>query len=115
MTQSLSLLTGKACLRLTITVIILEDKGNVKDMSLLACMAALKDTQLPQVGKDLIEVDGKFWLKEATEPITSLVKVNEGTEKKNASNTHHRDYRISLTSGVWVPPSEKTAYLLTDP
>lgn len=119
MSQSLNLLTGKSCLRLVITVMVLEDNGNVKDGALLACMAAWKDTRLPQVGKDLIEVKGKLWWKRGTGPITSLVNRNHTVvkeiEKMNDGSNDQRDYRISLTMGVWVHPTEHTTYLLADP
>mmetsp|Transcript_14426 Transcript_14426/g.33570 ORF Transcript_14426/g.33570 Transcript_14426/m.33570 type:complete len:342 (-) Transcript_14426:1611-2636(-) len=119
MAQSLSLLTGKACLRLIITVMVLEDRGNIKDGALLACMAAWKDTRLPQIGKGLTEVHGKLWIKKATEPISSVVRnhqidLEQGTEK-NEGKTHQRNYRISLTSGVWFHPKEQKLYILTDP
>ena len=127
MAQSLNLLTGKACLRLVITVIVLEDNGNVKDAALLACMAAWKDTRLPRVGKDLTEVQGKLWWKQGTRPITSLVDDDTGAEEKmkegdNNNNSDHqdaaaqrRDYRISLTMGIWVHPKDQTTHLLADP
>lgn len=108
--QSLCLLNGKAALRLVITVMILEDNGNVRDGALLACMAAWKDTQLPQFGKDLIESQGRLWWKNADGPITSL-------EKKECINGdgNQRDYRISLTMGIWSHPTERKIYLLADP
>lgn len=120
MAQSLSLLMGKACLRLVFTVLILEDDGNVKDGALLACMAAWKDTRLPQAGKDLIEVQGKLWLKHGTESITSLFKksrmvVEAALEKNNEGDNDKRDYRVSLTIGIWVHPTEQITYLLADP
>jgi exosome complex RNA-binding protein Rrp42 (RNase PH superfamily) len=119
MAQSLCLLTGKSCLRLVITVIVLEDNGNVKDGVLLACMAAWKDTRLPEVGKDLIENHGKLWWKEVDCSISSLgkescVNVDGGIELVN-EGTMDRDYRISLTMGIWIHPTEQKTYLLTDP
>lgn len=118
--QSLSILTGKSALRLIVTVMILEDNGNVKDGAFLACMAAWKDTQLPQFGKDLIESQGRLWWKNLNGPITSLGKeaciVAGGSIKKcNAFGSNQRDYRISLTMGVWVHPTEHTMHLLADP
>jgi len=120
MSQSLHLLKGKACLRLVVTVIVLEDNGNVKDGALLACMAAWKDTRLPQVGKDLIENQGKLWWKQPTGSITSLTNKSrilvDGTiEKKKEVDSDKRDYRISLTMGIRVHPTEQTTYLLADP
>jgi len=120
MARSLCLLTGKSCLRLVVTVIVLEDNGNVKDGALLACMAAWKDTRLPQVGKDLIENRGKLWWTKADGPITSLdkkshIKLDGGIEKQNQDDRDDRDYRISLTMGIWAHPTEQTTCILTDP
>lgn len=120
MAQSLNLLTGKACLRLVVTVIVLEDNGNVKDGALLACMAAWKDTRLPKVGKDLIQVQGKLWWEQNTGPITSLlnthdIMVDEGTEEKTEGHSDQRGYRVSLTMGIWVHPTDQTTHLLVDP
>jgi len=97
---------------------ILEDNGNVKDGALLACMAAWKDTKLPQVGKDLIENQGKIWWKSSSGPVTSLGGKSDGctdTKADNDSNSNQRDYQISLTMGVWVHPTEKKTFLLADP
>lgn len=116
--QSLNLLTGKACLRLTITVMIFEDNGNVKDTALLACMAAWKDTRLPIVGKDLVDAQGKLWWKQGTGSITSLANhdtINNGTKDKNKTRGEQCDYRVSLTMGVWVNPTDRTTHLLADP
>eukprot|EP00536_Pseudo-nitzschia_multiseries_P002434 jgi/Psemu1/301376/fgenesh1_kg.32_\ len=119
MARSLNLLTGKACLRLVVTVIVLEDNGNVKDGALLACMAAWKDTRLPQVGNDLTEVEGTLWSKRGQEAITSLMEhndmVGQSTRQKSEGPDDVRDYRISLTMGVWVNPTDHTIYLIADP
>lgn len=120
MAQSLNLLTGKACLRLVITVIVLEDNGNVKDGALLACMAAWKDTRLPKVGKDLMTVQGKLWWEQGTGSITSLINtydtvVDKNSEEKTEGQSDQRDYRISLTMGIWVHPTDQTTHLLADP
>mmetsp|Transcript_27811 Transcript_27811/g.59466 ORF Transcript_27811/g.59466 Transcript_27811/m.59466 type:complete len:346 (+) Transcript_27811:122-1159(+) len=122
MVQSLNLFTGKACLRLVVTVIVLEDIGNVKDVALLAIMAAWRDTRLPKVGRDLMEVQGKLWWKQGTKPLTSLSLVDEtgipevkSTEKKNVCDNDERYYHISLTMGIWVHPTIKTTHFLADP
>jgi len=120
MAQSLNLLTGKACLRLVVTVIVLEDNGNVKDAALLACMAAWKDTRLPIVGKDLTEVQGKLWWKQDGGPITSLADASDtvadiGGQETKEGDHDQRDYRISLTMGIWVHPTDQTTHLLADP
>lgn len=119
MAQSLNLLTGKACLRLVISVIVLEDNGNVKDTALLACMAAWKDTRLPIIGKDLID-NGKLWWKQSGGPITSIdnsyntSRDGESEEKGEENTSAGRDYRISLTMGIWKDPTNQT-HLLADP
>jgi len=115
MAQSLALLTGKSCLRLVITVLVLEDNGNVKDGALLACMAAWKDTQLPQVGVDLVENQGKLWLKKAKGSITSLKEGSRSTNDGNTEACAQRDYRISLTFGIWTHSTDRTTHLLVDP
>ncbi len=119
-TQSLGLLTGKSSLRLVVTVVVLEDNGNVKDGALLACMAAWKDTQLPQFGKDLVENQGKLWWKSSNGPVSSLggkycILPDGDTETKIGSDSNQRDYQISLTMGIWVHPTEQKTYLLADP
>ncbi len=114
--QSLGLMTGKSALRLVLTVMILEDNGNVKDGALLACMAAWKDTKLPQFGKDLIENQGKIWWKNSSGPVTSLGKKSDGdTEMSADDKSNQRDYQISLTMGIWVHPTEKKIFLFVDP
>lgn len=97
--QSLNLLTGKACLRLVITVMIFEDNGNVKDTALLACMAAWKDTRLPIVGKDLVEAQGKLWWKQGTGAITSLAShdtIDNDAKGKSKGKGEQCNYRVSL-------------------
>lgn len=116
--QSLCLLTGKSALRLVVTVIILEHNGNVRDGALLACMAAWKDTQLPQFGNDLIESQGRLWWKNSDGPMTSLGKndyIVDGDAEKIHGDSNERDYRISLTMGIWAHPTERKIYLLADP
>ena len=85
----LSLLIGKACIRLVVTVMILQDDGNLRDVALTACMAAWKDTTLPTM-EELTEYQGKLWW--ADSPITS---VNNFAPKVSPES-----YRISLTMGV---------------
>ncbi len=96
----LTLITGKACLRLVVTVIILQDDGNLRDVALMACMAAWKDTTLPTM-EHLIEHQGKLWWKES--PVTSLSAVKE---------TKH-EYHVSLTMGVLEKDGK--AVFLVDP
>ena len=83
----LTLISGKACIRLVVTVIILQEDGNLQDVTLTACMAAWKDTRLPTMD-DLIDHQGKLWWKDS--PVTSLAAVHE-------SKT---EYRVSLSMGV---------------
>ena len=107
----LNLLTGKVCLQLVVSVLILEDGGNLMDASLLACMAAWKDTRLAKVGEDLVESQGKLWWKEDAQ-MSSAVVVDE---KKSAEDeASPRDYRISLTMGVYEL-TKTTTQLLVDP
>jgi exosome complex RNA-binding protein Rrp42 (RNase PH superfamily) len=105
----LNLLTGKACLRLVVSVLVLEDGGNLMDASLLACEAAWKDTRLPKVGQDLVESQGKLWWKD--EIAFSSVTTDE--KKCTDDDISPRDFRISLTMGVYQS-SDKTN-LLVDP
>jgi exosome complex component RRP42 len=102
----LNLLTGKACIRLVVTVMILQDSGNLMDAALLGCMAAWKDTTLPSM-QDLKEVDGKLWWKE--EPTSSLSK------KSPEQSEGGRDYRLSLTMGVVKAGEENQTSFLVDP
>ena len=117
MAKSLNLLTGKSCLQLVITVMVLEDNGNVKDTALLACMAAWKDTRLPKVGKDLTEVQGKLWLRPHPElpvNINEAVRCASNEETPNDQRVQ-RHYRVSLTMGIWVHPRDQTIHLIADP
>lgn len=97
----LNLITGKACFRLVVTVMILQDDGNLRDVALLACMAAWKDTSLPTM-EHLMEHQGKLWWKES--PITSLL-----------STVHEpkTEYRVSLTMAVLEKDGK--AMFLVDP
>jgi exosome complex RNA-binding protein Rrp42 (RNase PH superfamily) len=103
---------------LVVTVLIVEDGGNLQDACLLACMAAWKDTRLPIVGKDLIEVQGKFWWKEgksfSSTTFSSEPDQLDGEKNNENDRIPPRQYRISLSMGVWVHPLEKTAQLLVD-
>lgn len=96
----LTLMTGKACIRLVLTVLILQEDGNLHDVALTACMAAWKDTRLPTMD-DLIDHQGKLWWKDS--PVTSLTMVHE-------SKT---EYRVSLTMGVLEKDGK--AIFLVDP
>lgn len=97
--QYLNLMTGKACLRLVVTVMILQDDGNLKDAALLACMAAWKNTTLPTM-EELKEVEGKLWWKE--EPSLGFDKpVQKDLEQ----------YRVSLSVGV-LEKDGKSAFIV---
>ncbi|KAL3917441.1 MAG: hypothetical protein SGARI_007714, partial [Bacillariaceae sp.] len=111
----LVLLTGKACLRLVISVVVLEDGGNLMDASLLACMAAWKDTRLPVIGQDLIESQGKLWWKDGA-AVSSAVVAAADEKKTMDEDALPRDYRISLTMGIYQSSSSKDAiHFLVDP
>lgn len=106
----LNLLTGKAALRLVVTVHILEHGGNLQDAALLACMAAWHDTRLPEVGKHLVEVQGTlYWKDEA-----AMTQPNSNSEM-SATGKRPCDYRVSLTMGVWKDPKDRLIHLLVDP
>jgi exosome complex component RRP43 len=104
--QRLSLWTGKAALRLVVTVQILEDGGNLWDAALLACMAAWKDTAVPQLGKDLVEVQGTLYWKD-----TMAASSTTSKEREDRSQS----FRVSLTMGVWKNPVGNSTHLLVDP
>lgn len=113
----LTLITGKACIRLVVTVLILQDDGNLRDVALLACMAAWKDTILPTMDH-LTEHQGKLWWKES--PITSLVgssseaaKTTTIVEDDDNQGSKSSDYRISLSMGVLEKNGK--ALFLVDP
>lgn len=97
----LNLITGKACLRLVVTVLVLQDSGNLMDASLLACMAAWKDTTLPTM-EHFTEVQGKLYWKD--KPASSLV--GKPTQKDD------KDYRISLSMGVITNEKGDTKFLV---
>ena len=98
----LALIKGKACIRLVVTVMILQDDGNLRDVALTACMAAWKDTTLPTM-EELAEYQGKLWW--ADSPITSVNNV--------APKVSPETYRISLTMGVLEKDGNNT--FLVDP
>jgi exosome complex RNA-binding protein Rrp42 (RNase PH superfamily) len=110
--SQLNLITGRACIRLVVTVLIIEDGGNLKDACLLACMSAWKDTRLPIIGQDLLEVQGKFWWKEGKSITSQQQEYRRTTATKDENTPRH--YRISLSMGVWVHPADKTTHLLVD-
>jgi len=101
----LTLITGKACIRLVVTVLILQDDGNLRDAALLACMAAWKDTKLPTMDH-LTEHQGKLWWKES--PITSLDSTPQPSDDNENSKS---EYRISLSMGV-LEQDGKTIFLV---
>jgi exosome complex RNA-binding protein Rrp42 (RNase PH superfamily) len=114
----LGLLMGKACFRLVVTVMILSDDGNSKDAALFACMAAWKDTKLPEM-QDFQEVDGKLWWKQQPTSSLSTSDIADPTSTSGNTTKHHSDkktYRISLCMGVVKMGGEdgKTR-LLVDP
>lgn len=91
--SKLTLMTGKACIRLVVTVMILQNDGNLRDVALTACMAAWKDTTLPTMD-DLTEHQGKlFWTQS---PITSVNNNSTTLLSPKSPDT----YRISLTMGI---------------
>ena len=108
----LNLLTGKACLRLVVSMVVLQDGGNLLDAALLACMAAWKDTRLPQVGRDLMESNHKLWWKQGAQ-LSSVTDEKEMDDDSTASSAP-RDYRISLTMGIYQS-SQKTTHFIVDP
>jgi exosome complex RNA-binding protein Rrp42 (RNase PH superfamily) len=119
--SQLNLVTGKAALRLIMSVQILEDGGNIMDAALLACMAAWRDTNLPKVGKDLVEVKGLLYWKNMSNnnnnnntdyPLGGLTPVEEHGP---THQPHQRHFRVSLTMGVWKDPQDQTTHLLVDP
>lgn len=110
--SKLALIMGKACIRLHVTAMILQDDGNLMDASLLACMAAWKDTKLPTMDH-LKEVQGKLWWIES--PISSL---DQPMESSSSSSSNHdanssKDYRVSLSFGILQ--QDGMTSLLVDP
>lgn len=99
--SQLGLLSGKAAIRLIVSVMVLQDSGNVIDASLLACMAAWKDTLLPTMD-ELQESNGKLWWKDS--PMSSLNKDDNNNSDNNNNNSMSldRDYRVSLTMGIII-------------
>lgn len=97
----LNLMTGKACIRLVITVFVLQDSGNLMDAALLACMAAWKDTTLPTM-EHLKEEEGKLYWTE--KPISSLDDGSSENDKK--------DYRVSLSMGIIKNQRGETLFLV---
>ena len=108
--SELNVWTGKACIRLVVSVMILQDSGNVKDAALLSCMAAWRDTQLPTMDQ-LQEVDGKLWWK--GQPTTSLD--NKETSEKSKAAATMRNIRVSLTMGIIQLGEERKTKFLVDP
>jgi exosome complex RNA-binding protein Rrp42 (RNase PH superfamily) len=109
--SQLNLLTGKAALRLVMSVQIIEDGGNVMDAALLACMAAWKDTKLPQLGKDLVDVGGViYWKQNGIDG-----GLSSSSPMQVDTSPCRRDFRVSLTMGIWKDPKDHTTHLLVDP
>lgn len=104
----LNLIAGKACIRLIISVMILEDSGNLMDASLLACMAAWKDTTLPTMDQ-LKESDGKLWWNQ--DPISSVEKIGDTPMHDHIE----KEYRLSLTMGLLRGENEGEIKFLVDP
>lgn len=102
----LNLKTGKACIRLVTSVMILQDSGNLMDAALLACMAAWEDTTLPTM-EQLTESEGKLWWKE--NPISSV------NTKSTNDNDGDKEYRVSLTMGLVTSRETGNPSFLVDP
>ena len=108
----LALIAGKAAIRLIVSVMILQDSGNVFDASLLACMAAWKDTVLPTMDQ-LQESNGKLWWKKS--PISSLNN-NNNNNNSNSNAATDREYRVSLSMGILREDKNKgNVRFLVDP
>ena len=118
----LNLLTGRACFRLIVTVMILKDDGNVRDAALFACAAAWNCTKLPQMN-DFHDVDGKLWLKDPQQSIVSSSDLdckttNNIEDDQKATSNSGTFCRISLTIGVVKTGNDNEAEnikLLLDP
>ena len=132
----LNLLTGRACFRLIVTVLVLKDDGNIRDASLFACAAAWNSTKLPQMHQDFQDVDGKLWLKKDSQPqqqqrqqqskssessSLSLPSSDNNDKVKivtatTTTNSEKSSCRISLTMGVVkIGDNDKKIKLLLDP
>lgn len=111
----LNLLTGKACVRLIVSVMILQDAGNLMDASLLSCMAAWKNTTLPTMDH-LVESEGRLWWKE--NPISSVSNSSSSssdTIMQSTSGEQTKEYRISLTMGIVRNDKTKSIQFVVDP
>ena len=129
----LNLLTGRACFRLIVTVLVLKDDGNLRDASLFACAAAWNSTKLPQMHQDFQDVDGKLWLKDSPQQQQLQSKSSESsslslpssdnndkvkivTTTTTTTNSEKSSCRISLTMGVVkIGDNDKKIKLLLDP
>uniref|UniRef100_A0A7R9ZK08 Ribosomal RNA-processing protein 43 n=1 Tax=Craspedostauros australis TaxID=1486917 RepID=A0A7R9ZK08_9STRA len=110
----LNLLTGRATIRLIVTVLILQDDGNLMDASLLACMAAWNDTKLPVLGVDLEEQAGKLWWKKdpaktwirrpIKNPDADDMQIDDKNDAETQAQAQERqsksELRFSLTVGI---------------
>ena len=110
----LNLLTGKACIRLIVSVMILQDAGNLMDASLLSCMAAWKNTTLPTMDH-LTESEGRLWWKENL--MSSVPTNSDTTTTTTTQNTieQSKEYRISLTMGIVQDAKSNTIKFIVDP
>ncbi|CAJ1958710.1 unnamed protein product [Cylindrotheca closterium] len=109
----LNLLTGKACIRLVVSVMILQDAGNLMDASLLSCMAAWKNTTLPTMDH-LMESEGRLWWKENLMSSVSNSDTTTTTTTQSASE-QSKEYRISLTMGIVRDAKSDSIKFLVDP
>ena len=111
----LCFMTGKACMRIISTVLIMEDAGNILDASLLACMSAWKNTVLP-TSDQLIESEGRLAWKDG--PVSSVSdkknnsEGNKTSHQQQKSSSTSREYKISLTMGVIQNEKGKTKFLV---
>jgi len=108
----LNLLTGKACIRLIVSVMVLQDAGNLMDASLLSCMAAWKNTTLPTMDH-LMESEGRLWWKE--NPISSVSNSDTMTTTTQSTSEQSKEYRISLTMGIVRDDKSNTIKFVVDP
>lgn len=101
MTQ-LSIIPGKASFRLCLTVQVIHDGGNLRDASLLASVAALGDTKLPE---NTVWDAGRIWI--------------DHTRTKTTKKFTMKVLPVSLTIALWARPStsntEEELLLIVDP
>jgi exosome complex component RRP42 len=98
--KTLSIIPQKSAWRLQIVITVLNDDGNVRDASLIAAVAALKTTKLPntQVGKD---------------GIISILETEDGGGGGTPLSLSSTTMPIPLTVGILR--HEQTEIILCDP